>query len=90
MAEKYSINLGLYDGEKGESNGMPCNSDHCPFVYDLDGGNTIGRAAVCYGSGSWEYHTYLDEMDRFNEESLGISITIYSNYVKYLAWNSEA
>lgn len=90
MAEKYTINLGLYDGEKGESNGMPCNSDHCPFVYDLDGGNTIGRAAVCYGSGSWEYHTYLDEMDRFNEESLGISITIYSNYMKYLAWNSEA
>ena len=90
MAEKYTINLGLYDGEKGESNGMPCNSDHCPFVYDLDGGNTIGRAAVCYGSGSWEYHTYLDEMDRFNEESLGISITIYSNYIKYLAWNSEA
>ena len=90
IAEKYTFNLGLYDGEKGESNGMPCNSDHCPFVYDLDGGNTIGRAAVCYGSGSWEYHTYLDEMDRFNEESLGISITIYSNYMKYLAWNSEA
>mgnify|MGYP001308547009 FL=1 len=90
MDEKYTINLGLYDGEKGASDGMPCNSDHCPFVYDLDGGNTIGRAAVCYGSGSWEYHTYLDEMDRFNEESLGISITIYSNYIKYLAWNSEA
>jgi len=25
-------------------------------------------------------------MDRFNEESLGISITIYSNYMKFLAW----
>ena len=90
MAEKYSIILGLYDGEKGESDGMPCNSDHCPFVYDLDGGDTIGRAAVCYGSGSWEYHTYLDDMTRFNEESLGISVTIYSNYMKFLAWNSEA
>tara|TARA_B100001996_G_scaffold317551_1_gene260899 strand:+ start:32 stop:1666 length:1635 start_codon:yes stop_codon:yes gene_type:complete len=90
MAEKYTINLGLYDGEQGSDNGMPCNSDHCPFVYDLDDGNTIGRAAVCYGSGSWEYHTYLDDMSRFNEESLGISVTIYGNYIKYLAWNSEA
>ena len=90
MASKYTINLGLYDGAKGENNGMPCNSDHCPFVYNLDGGDTVGRAAVCYGSGSWEYHTYLDDLTRFNEESLGISITIYGNYVKYLAWNSEA
>jgi hypothetical protein len=89
MAEKYTINLGLYDGDKGDENGMPCNSDHCPFVYDLDGGDTIGRAAVCYGSGSWEYHTYLDEMNRFNEESLGISVTIYGNYMKFLAWNAD-
>ncbi len=88
MAEKYTINLGLYDGDKGEPNGMPCNSDHCPFVYNLED-NIVGRAAVCYGSGSWEYHTYLDEMSRFNEESLGISITIYGNYVKYLAWNAD-
>ena len=90
MASKYTINLGLYDGAKGEKNGMPCNSDHCPFVYNLDGGDTVGRAAVCYGSGSLEYHTYLDDMSRFNEESLGISVTIYGNYVKYLAWNPEA
>ena len=84
MADKYTINIGLYEGDLGEPDGMPCNSDHCPFVYDLDG--KTGRAAVCYGSGSWEYHTYLDEMSRFNEESLGISITIYSNYIKFLAW----
>ncbi len=90
MAKKYTINLGLYDGEKGDPDGMPCNSDHCPFVYNLDGGDTIGRAAVCYGSGSWEYHTYLDDFSRFNEESLGISVTIYSNYIKYLAWNLDA
>ncbi len=90
MAEKYVINLGLYDGAKGESNGMPCNSDHCPFVYNLDGGNVIGRAAVCYGSGSYEYHTYLDDMSRFNEESLGISATIYGNYMKFLAYNPDA
>ena len=89
MAEKYVINLGLYDGAKGEPNGMPCNSDHCPFVYELDGGNVIGRAAVCYGSGSYEYHTYLDDMSRFNEESLGISATIYGNYMKFLAYNLD-
>ena len=89
MAEKYKINLGLYDGAKGESNGMPCNSDHCPFVYNLDDGNTIGRAAVCYGSGSLEYHTYLDDISRLNEESLGISATIYGNYMKFLAYNPD-
>ncbi len=87
MAKKYVINLGLYEGDKGEPNGMPCNSDHCPFVYNLDNGNKIGRAAVCYGSGSLEYHTYLDDMTRFNEESLGISATIYGNYMKFLAYN---
>ncbi len=89
MASKYKINLGLYDGKKGDPDGMPCNSDHCPFVYNLNS-NSNGRAAVCYGSGSWEYHTYLDTMERFNEESLGISVTIYGNYVKYLAWSNDA
>ena len=89
MAKKYKINLGLYDGPRGAPNGMPCNSDHCPFVYNLDGGNTIGRAAVCYGSGSLEYHTYLDDTSRLNEESLGISATIYGNYMKFLAYNPE-
>ena len=90
MAKKYVINLGLYQGAKGEPGSMPCNSDHCPFVYSLDGGNVIGRAAVCYGSGSYEYHTYLDDMSRFNEESLGISATIYGNYMKFLAYNPDA
>ena len=90
MAKKYVINLGLYQGAKGEPGSMPCNSDHCPFEYSLDGGNVIGRAAVCYGSGSYEYHTYLDDMSRFNEESLGISATIYGNYMKFLAYNPNA
>ena len=89
MAKKYVINLGLYEGAQGEPNSMPCNSDHCPFVYQLDGGNVIGRAAVCYGSGSYEYHTYADDMSRFNEESLGISATIYGNYIKFLAYNID-
>jgi hypothetical protein len=28
-------------------------------------------------------------MNRFNEESLGISVTIYGNYMKFLAWNAD-
>ena len=84
MDAKYDISFKLLEGDKGESDGMPYNSDHGPFVYDLDGRN--GDAIVCYGSGSWEYHTYLDDMSRFNEESLGISVTIYGTYLRYLAW----
>ena len=86
IADKYQILFSLLDGAQGDADQMPCNSDHCPFVYDLDGKN--GRAAVCYGSGSWEYHTYLDTMDRFNEESLAVSSTIYGTYMRLLAFNS--
>lgn len=88
MAERYDIRLSLLEGDQGDSDGMPYNSDHGPFVYDL--GDKRGRAAVCYGSGSWEYHTYLDTMDRFNAESLGVSISIYSTYVRMLAYNADA
>ena len=67
---------------------MPYNSDHGPFVYDIqqDDDDDAGHALVCYGSGSWEYHTYADEMSRFNEESLAVSAIIYGTYVRYLAW----
>ena len=85
LADKYDIRFNLLNGAQGEENQMPCNSDHCPFVYDLGGKD--GRAAVCYGSGSWEYHTYLDTMDRFNEESLAISTTIYGTYMRLLAYD---
>ncbi|MDP6234993.1 MAG: M20/M25/M40 family metallo-hydrolase [Candidatus Poseidoniaceae archaeon] len=87
IADKYQILFSLLDGAQGDADQMPCNSDHCPFVYDLDG--KTGRAAVCYGSGSWEYHTYLDTMDRFNEESLAVSSTIYGTYMRLLAFNSD-
>ena len=71
-------------GEKGEPDGMPYNSDHGPFVYDLPDGVT--GTLVCYGSGSYEYHTYADTMDRFNEESLGVSVIAYGTYIRHLAW----
>ena len=70
---------------------MPYNSDHAPFVYEVygdEGADTeYGMAMLCYGSGSSEYHTYLDNMDRFNEESLSVSGMIYGSLVRHLAWN---
>ena len=87
MAERYDIRLSLLEGAQGDPDGMPYNSDHGPFVYDLNGKR--GRAAVCYGSGSWEYHTYLDTMDRFNADSLHVSVTIYGTYVRMLAYNPD-
>ncbi len=82
---KYSVSTGLLAGDRGEPDGMPYNSDHGPFVYDLPDGVT-GNALVCYGSGSYEYHTYADTMDRFNEESLGVSVIAYGTYIRHLAW----
>ena len=69
-----------------ESSDMPNNSDHAPFVYDIEPGGYYGKAIVCYGSGSMEYHTYLDTMDRFNEESLAVSGIVLGSYARWLAW----
>ncbi len=88
IANKYEIRFSLLDGERGEPNEMPCNSDYCPFIYEL-GGKT-GRAVSCYGGGAWEYHTYLDTMDRFNQESLHVSGTIYGSYMRLLAYDLNA
>ncbi len=85
LADKYSINV-----RKMGNTEMPYNSDHAPFVYNIDeddsDGKTYGKAVVCYGSGSSEYHTYLDNMDRFNEESLAVSGIIYGSLVYYLSY----
>ena len=86
VADRYDIQVRTLTGDRGEPDGMPYNSDHAPFVYDLGDGER-GRAVVCYGSGSWEYHTYADTMDRFNEESLGVSVTIYGTYMRFLAYS---
>ena len=81
LASKYEIRLSLI-----ESSDMPYNSDHAPFVFEIDPDGEYGKALVCYGSGSFEYHTYLDTMDRFNEESLAVSGIIYGTYARWLAW----
>ena len=88
IASKYDIRFSLLSGDRGEPNEMPCNSDYCPFIYEL-GGKT-GRAVSCYGGGAWEYHTYLDTMERFNEESLHVSGTIYGSYMRLLAYDLNA
>ena len=88
IANKYDIRLSLLDGARGSANEMPCNSDYCPFIYELDG--KTGRAVSCYGGGAWEYHTYLDTMDRFNQESLHVSGTIYGTYMRLLAYDMNA
>jgi len=87
VADRYDIQLAVYAGAQGEPDGMPYNSDHGPFVYDL--GSERGRAIVCYGSGSWEYHTYLDTLDRLNPESMGVSVTIYGTYMRFLAYSDD-
>ena len=85
LADRYNIHVRKLDDTE-----MPYNSDHAPFVYNIDeddsDGKQYGRAVVCYGSGSMEYHTYLDNMDRFNEESLAVSGIIYGSLVYYLAY----
>ena len=88
LSAKYSINI-----RDIESTGMPYNSDHAPFVYDIDNvpedGMEYGDAIVCYGSGSIEYHTYLDSMDRFNEESLVVSGVIFGSLMRYLSYGES-
>ena len=85
LADRYNIQVRKLDDTE-----MPYNSDHAPFVYNIDeddsDGKQYGRAVVCYGSGSMEYHTYLDNMERFNEESLAVSGIIYGSLVYYLAY----
>ncbi len=88
LTSNYTINIRTLDGAKNTETGMPYNSDHGPFVYDTvqDDNDKTGHALVCYGSGSYEYHTYADDMTRFNEESLAISSIVYGTYARYLAW----
>ena len=84
IANKYVINFDLLTGDLGDADGLPYNSDHGPFAYGLE--DKRGIVLVCYGSGSWEYHTYADDMTRFNEESTGVSVVIYVTYVVHLAY----
>ncbi len=76
ISSKYSL---IHNYQNDEQ--IACTSDHCPFVKQINK-DIIGS----YGTGSWEYHTYLDDMTRFNEESLFVTGTILGSYVRYLCW----
>ena len=80
LYEKYPINVRYI-----ESSEMPNNSDFAPFLNEIDE-NEFGNVVSCYGSGSSEYHTYLDTMERFNEESLAVSGIIYGSFAYHLAY----
>ena len=88
LSSKYRVNVNDI-----QSTAMPYNSDHAPFVYEIDNqpddGMEYGKALVCYGSGSSEYHTYLDTMDRFNEESLAVSGIILGSFIRYLSYGER-
>ncbi len=76
ISSKYSMSHNHQNDDE-----IACSSDHCPFVQKINK-DIVGS----YGGGSWEYHTYLDDMSRFNEESLFVTGTILGSYVRYLGW----
>jgi aminopeptidase YwaD len=69
---KYDIKI-QYDDLKGGG------SDQLIFAR-----NNV-KVASCWGSGSWEYHTYLDNIDHVNVESLSVGGRIFGSYALYLA-----
>ncbi|UCG69192.1 MAG: M20/M25/M40 family metallo-hydrolase [Thermoplasmata archaeon] len=70
--KKYNVDIIYY-------NLLKIGSDHLPFLR-----NGIDVAAS-FGSESYEYHTYLDNIDHVNTESLSVSGRIFGSYALYLA-----
>jgi hypothetical protein len=69
---KYDVQFGYNDLKGG-------GSDQWIFA------NNDINVAACWGSGSWEYHTYLDNIDHVNPESQSLSGRIFGSYALYLA-----
>lgn len=69
---KYEVSLSYSDLKSG-------GSDQWIFA------NNDIRVAACWGSGSYEYHTYLDNIDHVNPESQSLSGRIFGSYALYLA-----
>ena len=58
---------------------LTAGSDQLPFA-------TNGIPVSCtWGSGCWEYHTYLDTADRLNPESQALAAKIVGSYALYAA-----
>jgi Zn-dependent M28 family amino/carboxypeptidase len=64
---KYTVNYEFRDP-------FPGNSDH--YIFQDNGIPFF----VCFGSGSVGYHSYLDNIEQFNAESLSVSAIIYGSY----------
>jgi hypothetical protein len=78
MLKKYP-NLEKYDIQYEHRDPFPGNSDHYIFS-----DNDI-PFFVCFGSGSQEYHSYLDDISHVNTESLAVSAIIYGSYALEVA-----
>ena len=87
IANKYDIRFSLLDGDRGTPNEMPCNSDYCPFIYELMA-KLEGRVMLWWRRMGISHIS--DTMDRFNEESLHVSGTIYGTYMRLLAYDMNA
>lgn len=70
--EKYEISITW-------SSLKTAGSDQWIFV------NNGHQAVGCWGSGSWEYHTYMDTPDYVTPESLSVGGRILGTYALYLA-----
>lgn len=88
MAQKYEFHLTKKSNDRSRADAMPYNSDYAPFLYEL-GEEADNKALGIWGTGCWEYQTYLDDMSRFNEESLALSGVVYGTYGRWLAWGEK-
>lgn len=69
---KYNTNLGYADTSR-------MGSDMAVFA-------AVGKPALfAFGCGSWEYHTYLDDIDRVTPESLAYSGRVFASFAVWLA-----
>jgi hypothetical protein len=72
---KSTPELQKYDIVVKYNDNMWAASDHWPFVsHGIDVTNS-------FGGGSYEYHTYLDDISHLNEESLQIGARIVGSYI---------
>jgi hypothetical protein len=72
---KSTPELDRYDISVVYDDSMWAASDHWPFVSNgIDVTNS-------FGGGSYEYHTYLDDISHLNEESLQIGARIVGSYI---------
>ena len=81
----YDVRFGLYPESRRGVQRPTCQLRSRPFAYELPSG-VMGAVAGVYGSGSVEYHTYVDTMDRFNEDSLEVSAVLYGTLIRSIAW----